>query len=399
MRHFFLLTPNLTSLFMISLSIYCILILMMQIRHYSSTVRKVSNLVIGAGISGANIGLGLHRKGQSVAILEKSSVYGGRMATRRSKVPHNSTGGEISSPSYDHGAQYYSLKPIMNELHNIWLFSRSKSAEPATKYWFSEDGVERYCSKLGISTFVKSLCEGNQLDIQFNHKVIKLYQDLSNDNQVEWFVICENGTTFQTTQVIMTSPLPQSLCILDDSAIKYPEDLNKISYAKALVAMCYCSDSIYDEMTRSLAKFSGSESSDGFYKINNDCSSFVYSVVDQYKKGVSNCPAFTIVLNPNFSEKHFDSSSESISRDIITEMRRLFHRSGLNSAKIDPQGDHQLKFQEIKRWKYSHPLSNYHQPFITIQPGLHLAGDAFGGGSISGAVSSSMALLKYFESK
>ena len=53
----------------------------------------------------------------------------------------------------------------------------------------------------------------------------------------------------------------------------------------------------------------------------------------------------------------------------------------------------------VKRWKFSHPNSIYPDPYVEVAPGLFLAGDSFGGPSITGAFLSAEKLGNYFLNK
>ncbi len=49
--------------------------------------------------------------------------------------------------------------------------------------------------------------------------------------------------------------------------------------------------------------------------------------------------------------------------------------------------------EQLKKWRFSHPLKAHSQMFYKVQERFYLAGDAFGGGSVNGAVSSAQAIL------
>ena len=63
-------------------------------------------------------------EGLDLTIYEKSTVYGGRCATRTSR--------DSPGVRFDTGAQYYSLKSAMEEVHNRW------SKTGMIRSWFSD---------------------------------------------------------------------------------------------------------------------------------------------------------------------------------------------------------------------------------------------------------------------
>ena len=79
-------------------------------------------------------------QGTDLTIYEKSTVYGGRCATRTSR--------DTPGVKYDTGAQYYSLKKEMKDVHSRWFDTGM------TRTWFSDvKGKIRFFS-LGVVTSV-----------------------------------------------------------------------------------------------------------------------------------------------------------------------------------------------------------------------------------------------------
>ena len=50
----------------------------------------------------------------------------------------------------------------------------------------------------------------------------------------------------------------------------------------------------------------------------------------------------------------------------------------------------------VKRWKFSHPNTIYPHPYVEVDSGLFLAGDSFGGPSVTGAFLSAEMLASHF---
>jgi NAD(P)-binding Rossmann-like domain len=76
-------------------------------------------------------------QGTDLTIYEKSTVYGGRCATRTSR--------DSPGVKYDTGAQYYSLKKEMKDVHSRWFDTGM------TRTWFSDvKGKIRFFSRTSV---------------------------------------------------------------------------------------------------------------------------------------------------------------------------------------------------------------------------------------------------------
>ena len=301
--------------------------------------------VVGAGLCGLQIATAMRENQIECVVLEKSRAVGGRMATRRS-----------GDAKFDHGAQFYSLKGPLRSLDQRWR------AAGLSQNWYVDKGVERVRSKDGMTALAKNLAQG--LETRFEHKVVRLERGPN-----AWWVQLENQPSFLTDNIVLTCPLPQSLALLEASHLAYPSDLKNVVYAKAVVALI--------EEPRGLGSLLEphgiSETPAGTQ---------IFTCVDQQRKGVSPSPALTLTMNPEFSARHYESADADILESILTELR-----------KWAPQFDY--KNAQLKKWRYSHPLKIYSAPFVTVAEGLSLAGDAFGGPSLNGAVTSATHFVQH----
>jgi hypothetical protein len=219
------------------------------------------------------------------------------------------------------------------------------------------------------------------------------------------------------------------------------------------------SNGFYAVRTTSTSTTAGDNSNDndngdGKKESVSDLTSGIFSIADQRAKGVSATPSYSIIMTPPFSELHYGDAAaaagdsakgsvagagtddEAIARIDEELQALLFDSSGDNKNKNKKAASFSLKGSEgsasdgeggdllfLKRWRYSHPLNPFQaaQPFVEIQlqddnsgsgsdssgsgggsgsgsgSGLFLAGDAFGGPSVPGAVSSATALAEYLQ--
>jgi len=419
------------------------------------SVSPASMAVVGNGMTGTWLARLLRESGYAGAltIYEKSTVYGGRCATKAF----------ASGARFDHGAQYYALKSVMEPLHRVW----AKSSLVNT--WFTEKGVDRMKSPQGISTLAKETTTETDLDVdvKLQHQVAKLERVPSTaSSAASWRIHFKDGQAAAEAEVVvLTCPLPQALDILSASGIRYEASLGNIAYAKALVLLYSPTDDAQDAAFRERLQQSGRLSNNnGFYTVvgQDDTTSEpggkagdahtvaaavgVYAIADQRAKGVSTVPAYSIIMNPTFSEAHYDDADDAdVVARVRAEMNTLFDTDSGDSKKAKKEapaaaaaatdgerfsfaagGAGDLLF--LKRWKYSHPLSTYGEPFVEVDvdvdtatssrglksgkgeemkkeknaaktagfaSGLFLAGDAFGGPSVPGAVASATALAAH----
>ncbi len=302
-------------------------------------------VIVGAGISGLAIAKALQqRPSVEVQIFEKSKGVGGRLATRR-----------FEHGAFDHGAQFYSLSPATESLHRQWITKGS------AEYWFEDRHRPKFRGHHGMTSIAKMMADS--LKIDFATKIIGIGRK---DNR--WLLELEDKDPQWADQVVLTVPLPQALELLTASQIAFPEELSSIHYAKALVGL-----------------FQGSAgktlSTTPWGYLEPSAPNPIFSITDLQKKGMATKPAFTVTMSPDFSEKYFADSDEVIS-------------DALCASVLKYQSDFAWTDFQLKKWRYSHPLTIAASPSMEIAPGLSLVGDAFGGPSISGALRSAQAWLQ-----
>jgi renalase len=321
-------------------------------------------LIVGAGISGLVLANRLKKSGKTVIVLEKSRGVGGRMATRRD-----------GSASFDHGAQFLKIPlaqdPSGQEVTAFDLSSWNLSLQT----WFEDSSFSYLIFPTGLNKIAKTLARG--LPIEVNKKVVRISAvepmdeiTSASKKMLTYHVETECGRIFEARQVFLSPPLPQSLALLSDSKIKFPEDLKKIQYAKCLVGL-------FRVETKS------SEIRNFDYKRMDK--SEIQFISNQFSKKVSEDLAFTVAMAPTWSEENFDEPEmillekvEHVFRDFLQQIDRNFT----------------IERSQMKKWRYSHPQILYPKPYIEIDPfgQIVLFGDAFSGGDIPGAFMSAISI-------
>jgi len=306
-------------------------------------------VIVGAGLSGLAAAQKLSGLGLQVLLLEKSKGLGGRVATRRRDGP----GGEVI---FDHGAQFV-RDPVRGAAVDLIGAARRQNL---LKPWFVEGGRECLSSPDGLTQFAKYLSKG--LVVEREHKVIRIVISGATAQ-----VVCDRGPQWLTNRVVLSCPLPQSLEILRNSNLAFSSSLEDIKYAKALVGLFDASDD-----------WGGLTQIEPFNEIQ--------SVSSQISKGVSKRPAITVVMSPDFSESYFDRNE--------TDTLHLI-QSHFDNLSRDLKLSTQLSGGELKKWRYSHPLTRWgklsHR--LGIDFPIDLIGDAFGGPSVVGAIESGLSLV------
>jgi len=294
-------------------------------------------IVIGAGVTGlaaSRIALEASPE-RRIVILEKSAGVGGRLATRR------------SPPAiFDHGAQTYPVTPC-GAWHEIW--KRSGRIDE----WTDAEGVRVGSSRAGMTDLAKHLAQG--LEIRKNTKVVRLAPSARG-----WNVFAETGEEWEANQVLLTAPVPQALDLLQASRLPFSPGLSRLVYDPALVLL--------------LGLESGPALNTPFVRPKQ---APILSVTDQEQKKVSGTAAWTVVFDPEFSARHFESDEIQVKTLALREIKAQFPELNIRDA-------------QLKKWRYSRPRQVWHESAHQIEGnrGLVLAGDAFGGNGIDGALRS-----------
>lgn len=299
-------------------------------------------IIVGAGLTG----LALNRELCHFApeahhlIIEKSKACGGRMATRR-----------ISDMKFDHGAQFLKKTEASESLLKFWQ-------QCGVLNFFPQRGPDSYFGTDGMTQLAKKLAE--RASVQYNSKIVRIKRA-----DREWISYNEKGDGYKSKNIVLTCPLPQSLEILSHSSISFESSLNDIKYSKALVVLVELESEI----------LGGVE-----YLEMNDRE--IFSITSQFSKGLSKSPAYVVVMSDLWSEEFFD-----LNENVILEKTNQILKSYFS--------EYQFKQGQVKKWRYSRPVATFKNLFYRVEEGLYLAGDAFGGASLNGALRSAYALFDH----
>ncbi len=313
-------------------------------------MKETDILIIGAGISGLLCATELQRAGIQVRLVDKGRGVGGRMATRRMG------GGRL-----DHGAQFFTVRdPRFRSYVDEWLEAG------VIREWFGGsdkpgDNHPRYCGIRGMTDAPKYLAK--ELEVVRSEKVVELSRELDT-----WIAQSETGAIFRARQLVITTPLPQALPLLDTSGLNYADEdleaLRAVRYEKGLATLC-----ILDGPSGLPAP--------GGMKLEKHPP--LCWIADNQMKGVSaEVPTLTLHADPSFSAEHWDSPDEVRGPRMIEAARPLLQASVVDYA--------------CHRWGFTKPVNPWPGPcYHKSGLGLTLAGDSFGGARVEGAALSGLA--------
>ena len=302
--------------------------------------------IIGAGLTGLSLGWDLSKAfpNLKIRLLDKAKSCGGRIATRR-----------INELKFDHGAQFIKNSIVSDKWIQIW-----NSAGVTKK--FPDEIIDAICGISGMTQLPKVLAQ--PLDIKYDCKLVSLSRF-----KERWVLQSDGLSDLLVKNVVMTCPLPQALEILNQSKLNFNLGLSQIGYARALVILIESSERIQTELAYQ-------------EKIGES----IYSICSQTAKSNSDSASWTVVMTSQWSEANFDKTDDQI----MNEASALIKTERPNI---------QIQKLHLKKWKYSHPKQIWPKSFETPQPGLYLAGDAFGGPSLLGSLRSSSDLFNFFSLK
>ena len=287
-----------------------------------------------AGLIAGNV---LQRQGINVTLLDKGRGIGGRLATRR--IVHPLYGEGV----FDYGMQLFAVSdPSFQLWVNEWL------QQGVIDRWFdTATGIPGYRGTKSSRRIAQYLAQ--DLDVRTQTCAVEITWESS-----AWKVQAENGDRFQSDNLLITAPIPQTLALLDNSAIDLPAELRHrleaVAYQPCLTLLAL------------LDKPSAIPPPGG---MRLDDPVLAWIACNQQKGTSPQAAAITLQATPEFSHTHWEIDKDAIAETLIDRA----------SAWL---GANVVEFQ-VHRWLYSQPQTCYGEVFLALQqPGLlAISGDAF----------------------
>ena len=311
-------------------------------------------LIIGAGLAGLSAANDLQQAGHQVLVIDKGRGLGGRLAGRR-----------IGEATFDHGAQFMTARePRFKAAVADWI------AAGVAEEWYSSypgqpNGHPRYRGVPTMTAVAKHLAIG--LNIMRSTRVATIAQQHNG-----WLAALDNGDTVSAQRLLITSPVPQTLTLIE--GIEIPADkqarLEHIEYESCIAVMAILDGPTAIEAPGAIALEDGP----------------IAWISDNLQKGVSKIPAVTIHGSGEFSADNLDHDRMEIGQQLI-------------DAAGPYLGDAQVTEYQVHGWRYSKPSIVDPDPCLLLSdatdlPPLAVAGDAFAGPRFEGAVQSGWAAAK-----
>jgi predicted NAD/FAD-dependent oxidoreductase len=319
--------------------------------------QQVDVLIVGAGLAGLLAARTLAERGIRPVLLEKGRAVGGRIAT------HHMQAGVADS-----GAQFFTTRdPAFEAMVNRWIeeglvfeWSRGWSDGSLAS---TRDGHPRYAIHGGMSALAKHVAQG--LHVRLNVALDTVRYTMNG-----WEVEDENGTRQGARAVILTPPVPQSLALLQAGEFPLPEEPQEI-----LAAMDY------EPCLTGMFRVTGQITLPPPGAIQRPHAP-IYWIADNQRKGISpDAKTITMQASPAYSRQLYDETDENVLKAFRTDLLPFMAE------------DTKIVEAQLKRWRYSQPMSNYPDRCLVIEghAPLIFAGDAFGGPRVEGAVLSGIA--------
>jgi renalase len=305
-------------------------------------------IVVGAGLAGLSAAGRLAQAGHQVTVCDKGRGPGGRMATRR-----------IGAATFDHGAQFFTVRDEkLAALVSTWT-DEGVVYEWCRGFASPADGYPRYAVRGGMNALPKHLA--GPLDVRCDSLVFAVYR--ASGAGGGWEVLLDDGSRHRCDGLVMTCPVPQSFSLLVTAEVDLPAPLVRTDYDRTLCLLAV------------LDRPSAVPPPGGLQGVAD-----VTFVGDNQAKGVSAVPALTVHADPAWSAAWW-------SRDRAEAAAALLRLAApfVGSATVV---DHQ-----VKRWRFATPQSIWPEPcWLAATPApLALAGDAFDGPRVEGAILSGLA--------
>ena len=302
-------------------------------------------IVVGAGLAGLSAAGRLVAAGHEVVVFDKGRGPGGRMATRR-----------LGAATFDHGAQFFTARSeALAELVASW------SADGLVREWCRgfttpADGYPRYAVRGGMNALAKHLAQG--LDVRSDSLVFAVYRVAGG-----WEVLLDDGSRHRCDGLVMTCPVPQSFSLLVTAEVDLPAPLVRTDYDRTLCLLAVLDAPSAVPAPGGLQGVAG-----------------LTFVGDNQAKGVSAVPALTVHADPAWSAAWWARDRAETAAALLALAAPF-----VGSATVV---DHQ-----VKRWRFATPQSIWPEPcFLAATPApLALAGDAFNGPRVEGAILSGLA--------
>lgn len=318
-------------------------------------------VVVGAGLAGLSAAGALSEAGHSVTVFDKGPGPGGRMATRR-----------IGAATFDHGAQFFTARdPEFVALVAQWQRS-GLVAEWCRGFTDPPDGHPRYMVHGGMNALAKHLASA--IDVRCNSLVFGVHRTPSGPgvhrtlaaSGTGWSVQLDDDSTHPADALVMTCPTAQTFSLVLSADVVLPEALWRTDYDRTIALLAVL------DRPGAVPAPGGVQGAEGFTFIG-----------DNYAKGISAVPAITFHADPDWSAAQWDEPADETHQILLAAARPWL-------------GDAEVIDSQVKRWRFATPRAIWPERCWRSDDAapLVVAGDAFAGPRVEGAVLSGLAAAR-----
>lgn len=296
-------------------------------------------VIIGAGIAGLVAARQLHNAGHDVAVIDKGRSVGGRMATRRE-----------GDARFDHGAQFFTVRDdVFRTQVDSWL--QRGLVHEWCRGFDTHDGHPRYVATQGMNSLTKEIAH----DLNVTSSVTATQVTRGDDG---WLINTAEEGDISCDVVIVTSPIPQTVALLESADVQIPPAIASCGYDATIALL-----TVVSESPKALGAHGGLQDPDSTFSF----------IADNTRKGISKVPAVTFHANAQWSAQHFEESDDVLHEQLL--------------ASSEPWlSDVEIVSSQLKKWRYATPRDVWPDRYWSNENRtLFLAGDAFGGPKVEGA--------------
>lgn len=315
-------------------------------------------VIVGAGLAGLMAARVLQDRGFNVTVLDKGRSVGGRLATRR-----------IGEGLADHGAQFFTVRnERFREYAEQWLaegliYPWSNGWSDGSLKRTHRDGHPRYAVRGGMNQLARHIAASLR-DVHVETQVSALEPQVDS-----WLVRTPAGLVIEARALLLTPPAPQSLELLEASGVQLSEadrdELERIAFGPCLCGLFLVQGGTTLPEPGALQDFDRP----------------IYWLADNKRKGISQETVVTVHASITYSRQRWDDEDAAILADLRASVEEYLDAGA------------QIVEEQLKRWRYSLPLTTHPEYYLLARglPTLAFAGDAFGGrGRVEGAALSGL---------
>ncbi|MFZ9737035.1 MAG: NAD(P)/FAD-dependent oxidoreductase [Prochlorotrichaceae cyanobacterium] len=311
--------------------------------------------ILGGGIAGLAAANALQSQGVAVSVVDKGQGIGGRLASRRLRWDPDPQVLGVA----DYGAlQFRVTDPRFQHQVDRWVEQGLLRLDPSSAPNAEQGQLGHlYSGTSSLRTFTQRISQ--DLSLYLKTRVTQIHWQATTQT---WELTALNPTgtavplLLHPTHLIVTCPVPQTLVLLQESAIPLtPEqhhNLHNVRYHPCLTVLLLLANPSQIPAT-------------GLRKA--ELPPELSTLRCHYHSGISpQGYAVTLQASPTFSEQHWEAEDSWIINQLITLAQPWLGSSVLT--------------QHLHRWRYSQPAQYYlcsDRPHLALQPNLILAGDAF----------------------